>query len=79
MISEIGEIKFIASIWFLWWLGLALILLRDDSDIFVKDLLRLVKHGGWLAFLSFIALIFIIPTSIPFSIAYFINKWIRKH
>lgn len=79
MISGIAEIKFIASIWFLWWLGLALILLRDDSDIFVNDLLRYLKYGGWLSFLSFIVIIFIIPISIPFSIAYFIKKWIRKH
>ena len=78
MISEIIEIKAIAAIWFLWWLGIALILLRDDNHVFFSDMLRLVKHGRLLALLTFLAIIFIIPISIPFSIAYLINKWIRK-
>jgi hypothetical protein len=79
MISDIAAIRFLAIIWFTWWLGMALILLRDDNHAIVADLMRLIKHGGYLAFLSTIAILFIVPISIPFSIAYFINKWIRKH
>jgi hypothetical protein len=78
MISEIFAIKILASVWFTWWLGMALILMRDDGHAITSDLLRMMKHGGLLAFLSSIAIFIIVPISIPFSIAYFINKWIRK-
>jgi hypothetical protein len=78
MISEIFDLKLIATYWFIWWLGMALILIRDDNNAIMSDLLRLVKHGGFLALISSFALLFIIPMSIPFSIAYFINKWIRR-
>ena len=78
MISDIFAIKFLASVWFAWWLGMALILMRDDGHAITSDLMRTIKHGGLLAFLSSIAIFIIVPISIPFSIAYFVNKWIRK-
>jgi hypothetical protein len=78
MISDIFAIKFLASVWFTWWLGMTLILMRDDSHSIVADLLRMIKHGGLLALLSSIAIFLIVPLSIPFSIAYLMNKWMRK-
>jgi hypothetical protein len=78
MISDIFAIKFLASVWFTWWLGMALILMRDDSHSIVSDLLRMTKHGGLLALFSSFVIFLVVPLSIPFSIAYLLDKWMRK-
>ena len=70
--------KIFAAIWFTWWLGMILILFRDDAHSIVKDLFRMTKHGGLLALISLILIFFIVPISIPFSIAYLLEKWMRK-
>ena len=75
---NIFALKIFAIIWFTWWLGMALILFRDDAHSIVKDLFRMMKHGGLLALMSLIIIFFLVPISIPFSIAYLVEKWMRK-
>jgi hypothetical protein len=63
-----------------WWiilslLSIALILLRDDADLFYKDITSSLKDGYFYLLSFVIAYIFYAPMTLPYSINYFLEKW----
>ena len=63
-----------------WWLvlslfAIALILLRDDSNMFYKDLKESFSDGFFYGLSFIMAYIFYAPCTLPYSINYFLEKW----
>jgi hypothetical protein len=78
MIIDIQSVKTLGVLWICWWVGIILILFRDDKNAIISDVHRFIKRGGLWGFVSTIMVLFIVPLSIPFSILYLINKWTKK-
>jgi hypothetical protein len=75
------ELHFLTLVF--WWIvislfSIALILLRDDADLFYKDIKTSFNDGLFYALTFVIAYIFYAPMTLPYSINYFLEKWKRN-
>ena len=75
------EIHFLTM--FFWWViislfSIVLIILRDDADLFFKDIRSSFRDGLFYGFSFIIAYLFYAPMTLPYSINYFLEKWKRN-
>jgi len=72
------ELHFLSLLF--WWVilslfSIALIMLRDDSNLLYKDLRDSFNDGLFYGISFVVAYIFYSPLTLPYSINYFLEKW----
>jgi hypothetical protein len=71
-------LKYVAVLWAVWWFGLVLICLRDDNELIFKELSVFLNSKGIYSLISALAILLLVPLTIPYSITHILLKWMRK-
>ncbi len=71
-------LKYVAVLWAVWWFGLVLICLRDDNELIFKELSVFLNSKGIYSLMSALAILLLVPLTIPYSITHILLKWMRK-
>jgi hypothetical protein len=71
-------LQYVAVLWAVWWFGLVLICLRDDNELIFKELSVFLNSKGIYSLISALAILLLVPLTIPYSITHILLKWMRK-
>jgi hypothetical protein len=71
-------LQYLAVLWAVWWFGLVLICLRDDNELIFKELSVFLNSKGIYSLISALAILLLVPLTIPYSITHILLKWMRK-
>jgi hypothetical protein len=71
-------LQYLAVLWAVWWFGLVLICLRDDNELIFKELSIFLNSKGIYSLISALAILLLVPLTIPYSITHILLKWMRK-